>query len=364
MTAPANTSKDAPAWKTWAIWLLRIAGILLAVWMIRRLLAPMAERDGLSTLQAMRNLFAGTDARLVAIAFAVYGLVQVLGAWRWRVLLQMQGILVSGWDVFRLTLIGGFFNTVLVGAVTGDLIKMGFIMEHAPQKRAEAAFTLVLDRYFGLFGLLLVAMATSLAMLFLQPSLVSQNQVVLLATVLVWAVGTSLAAFALLAVCRKHLQRLAPVATLLRISRSLLPDKVFALLVRLVHTVDNCRHAPRACGKVLLLCAVIHLFLGWEAFLLGRAFHETSMSLLHYLVATPMGNASSILPLTPGGIGIRDAVTAALFQAFHANPIDTASLIPLAYTSIFIAWGLLGGLCLFLPASPKQRPEDLSPTVR
>ena len=350
MTAHANIPQDTPAWKIWTKWLLRIAGLFLAVWMIRRLLTPMAERDGLSSFQAMRNLFAGTEAHLVAIAFAVYGFVQVLGAWRWRVLLQMQGISVSGWDVFRLTLIGGFFNTVLVGAVTGDLIKMGFILEHAPQKRPEAAFTLVLDRYFGLFGLLLVAMATSLAMMALQPTLL-QNRIVLLATVLVWAIGTTLASFAFLAVWRKRLQRLAPAAVLLRKARAVLPAKATILLTRLVHTVDNCRQAPHACSKVLLLCAIIHLCLGGEAFLLGRAFHETTMSLLQYRVATPMGNASSILPLTPGGIGIRDAVTAALFQAFQANPIDTAYLIPLAYTAIFIAWGLLGGLCLFLPAS-------------
>src|ERR1700736_679080 len=46
-----------------------------------------------------------------------------IGAWRWNLLLGVQGIRLPPHKVFSLTMIGNLFNIVIPGAVGGDVIK-------------------------------------------------------------------------------------------------------------------------------------------------------------------------------------------------------------------------------------------------
>ena len=86
----------------------------------------------------------------------------------------------------------------------------------------------------------------------------------------------------------------------------------------------------------------VHALLGLGVFWLGRGFHEQSVTLLQYLLTAQIGNATAVLPFTPGGIGLREAVTAALFSAFEAQPPTIVATIPIANTILGTAWTLIG----------------------
>jgi uncharacterized membrane protein YbhN (UPF0104 family) len=96
----------------------------------------------------------------------------------------------------------------------------------------------------------------------------------------------------------------------------------------------------------------VHAMLGLAVFFVGRAFHEQTMTMLQYMLATQIANATGVIPLTPGGVGLREAVTAALFTAFKAEPASVVATIPIVNTLISTAWALIGAVAWLLQTTP------------
>ena len=281
------------------------------------------------------------------LAFLLYGAVQLLGAWRWRILLHGQDIPLNYWETLRLTLLGGFFSVLVPGSVSGDLAKMALVMTKAPTKRAEAVLSIAVDRFVGLWGLLLVGMVTALMAWLRYPQLFRQVAILRWATVGISCASLGMGGLAFCAAQRRALLAWAPLASLSRWCEHRLPKAALSALQRLGQGVDLYRNRKRAVGWALALSGGLHLVLGVETFLLGRTLHEHAMSLLQYLTVAPIGNASGIIPLTPGGVGVRDAVTAAFLEAFRASPPEAMGLIPVAYSMILVIWGAIGSFLLF-----------------
>ena len=146
-----------------------------------------------------------------------------------------------------------------------------------------------------------------------------------------------------------------PLAVLSASLRGHLPCKVNEVISRIASAIDLHRNSKMAVLKVLLMSCCIHFLLAVQIFLLGKAFSERSMSLLEYTVTAQLGNATGLIPITPGGMGIRDTVSSALLNVFGAQPAEVLNLIPIANTVIFVLWGLLGAVFLVATASsPSQ----------
>ncbi len=103
----------------------------------------------------------GVNWLWVALAVVLYGWVLLIGVFRWRILLAVQGIETRIMDIVKLNLIGQFFNIAIPGSVSGDLVKMVYIRDHAGSKQAAAVLTIMLDRVMGLLGLLLIALVST-----------------------------------------------------------------------------------------------------------------------------------------------------------------------------------------------------------
>ena len=85
-------------------------------------------------------------------------LVIPLAALRWWLLLRALGLQISPRRTFLLTWIGNFFNSTLPGAVTGDFVKGYYIVKtHAEESRTNAFMTVLIDRFVGLFGLIVIS---------------------------------------------------------------------------------------------------------------------------------------------------------------------------------------------------------------
>ena len=95
------------------------------------------------------------------LAFMVFVLVIIvvpLATFRWWLLLRAIGLPVKPKQTFLLTWIGNFFNTTLPGAVTGDVVKGYYVIKTQKEEgRTRAVMTLLIDRFIGLFGLIVMA---------------------------------------------------------------------------------------------------------------------------------------------------------------------------------------------------------------
>src|SRR2546422_9546575 len=95
---------------------VRLAGVAvsgLALWLVFR------QVDLPALGRVLMNLRPGW----FLLALLVYGLLLLLGAWRWHLVLRLTGGTVHAGATVRAALIGHFFNAILVGPAGGDVAK-------------------------------------------------------------------------------------------------------------------------------------------------------------------------------------------------------------------------------------------------
>src|SRR6266478_1491966 len=92
----------------------------------------------------------------VAFGILAYVVVEIAAAFRWHVLLKVQGIHLSFWRLSGLFLIGMFYNQFLPGGTGGDIIKSYYLLKETPDRKAGALLAVVFDRLIGLVALVAI----------------------------------------------------------------------------------------------------------------------------------------------------------------------------------------------------------------
>lgn len=92
----------------------------------------------------------------VVIGIFAYVIVEIAAAFRWHVLLKVQGIHLRFWRLSGLFLIGMFYNQFLPGGTGGDIIKSYYLLKETPDKKAGALLAVVFDRIIGLVALVAI----------------------------------------------------------------------------------------------------------------------------------------------------------------------------------------------------------------
>jgi uncharacterized protein (TIRG00374 family) len=101
--------------------------------------------------------FKHADLKWIVAATGIMGFVMIGVSIRWWLLLKVQEIHIKLYTVFVLNLIGQFFNAFLLGSTGGDVIRLFYIIQYAPEQKARAALSILVDRVIGLFILILLA---------------------------------------------------------------------------------------------------------------------------------------------------------------------------------------------------------------
>src|SRR5207253_9972745 len=103
-------------------------------------------------VEAIRN----AQYHWVIIGILAYVVVEIAAAFRWHVLLKVQGIHLSFPRLLGLFLIGMFYNQFLPGGTGGDIMKSYYLLKETPDKKAGALLAVVLDRFIGLVALVAI----------------------------------------------------------------------------------------------------------------------------------------------------------------------------------------------------------------
>ena len=83
-------------------------------------------------------------------------------------------------------------------------------------------------------------------------------------------------------------------------------------------------------------------------------------SFVIWLFVWPLAKLSALVPITQGGIGVREASQAALFAPFGVTAVQAVA-ISLVFQTIIISGGLIGGLlslvmgCRFVTPMPSGK---------
>jgi uncharacterized protein (TIRG00374 family) len=251
---------------------------------------------------------------------------------RWRIFLEAQGIHLPFGAIVSLTWAGQFFNSILPGSTGGDVVKIYHICQMAPDRKAAAAATVLVDRITALFALLLLAGVGLIINPI--PLRVLIHSFVIGKTIL-WAsvglVATLVVAWFLFRAMRGTLWGQRLVRTLSAARRSFIFD-------------------GRWVGAFLLALAM-HLVIVMVAYLFARAL-GLSMSYLQALIMMPVIALFVMLPITISGHGLRELLLIGYFTemgvTLSSNAGSAVREIAIAFSLLMVAndllWALPGGI--------------------
>jgi len=314
--------------------LMNTARFFLAAIMLAWLIARIPAEDLRQTLsQAFHQPHWWTAG------IALTGLGLMAGAFRWLAILHVQHLDASPADVVRFFFIGQFFNAFSLGSCGGDLARVYYIVRRHPRRRTASASTVLVDRAMGLAIFVLVGwlMMSLHGGIYIGPKM---------RRVVAWLGMTMLAGGLFL--------MLLPIHTPLK-KLSLMPRGLRVhLATRLLEALHFYRTHP-ALMVVAALLSTLNLFCltaaAWcfgHSLLINRTFAD-------YLTVFPIITVLSALPLTPGALGLRETLFAAVFFGMGVPPARSVPLSLLVYAGGLV-WSLMGGI-LFLSA-----PRGASPS--
>lgn len=281
----------------------------LLIWLVMRLPDPAAL--WLQIIQANKALLL-LGALCYATAVAISGL-------KWGVLLRAAGIDLPRSRLLSYQWVAEFFNNFLPAQVGGDVMR-GYAVAVDTRRKADAAASVLIDRFIGLMiFMLFAAIASNAVLVWGKPDgqpFTAEGAVFMRFA----ALGSSLATFALLVVVMTLLSRRLQRWMERLLNRLPFSAKTLPLWSKLAAAFGVYRDRPGA----LLLTAVgstaIVLITSLNIWLIARAIQPDSISMIEVLVINPLVVfATIIVPLSPGGLGVRQVSFAGLFLFMGAG---------------------------------------------
>lgn len=250
------------------------------------------------------------------LALVLYAGVQMgLSSSRWRVLAEPLGFRAPWLQFFKLYYVGLFFNLFLPTSMGGDVVR-AWTLAGAKERRAQAFWSVISDRLSGLVALAVLACLATL---------LYDRPLPLWIPLTVWGLaGGLVGGYALLPWLGRFSPRLKAAAESLSVSRAHWRGWLLALGISV---------AVQSASVVQIA-------------LMGRSL-GLDVPLLGYAVVVPLVSLLCMLPLSVGGMGVREGSLILLLAPFGVKEAGALAL-GLSWFAMNLVMGLAGGLvCLF-----------------
>ena len=279
------------------------------------------------------------DLNWLVVAAVFNVVVYLASAWRWLLLLKIQKIQITFWEAFSLTMQGAFFSLVIPGgSIGGDLVKTGFLLSRTTKgHRLEATSTIFMDRFLGMFG----QFSIGILMAFFCIPLIRRLDYAIEFTVLL-IIGISIVGLCagIAIINHRKLEKIRLYAWMVGIGNKLTKGYVD----RIAEILDVYKDARKTLLKCIVIGAVlIQLNMALILFFISRGIHSATLAVKPFILGVSLGNTAGLLPLTPSGIGTRDAVVKAILTGGGFSQGDSVA-IPLLFSAFLIMFSILGGL--------------------
>jgi uncharacterized protein (TIRG00374 family) len=289
-------------------------------------------------LSAIRARLWAARVDLVAACVLLYGLGQVLSAWRWHLLLRPVDLDVPLPRLIGFYFIGMFFNLFLPTIVGGDVVK-ALLLSRETRAPAPATVSVFMERNVGLLALLGVATVAA----WWAPDVVIG--------------GLSLRALTLLL-----------SAGFVAINVILLRPDVYTLIDRLITRTPLARMRGRAASLYQsmtpyrsaygVLAAAFVLSLAFQAVVIAVVFFaaralSSEFPLTAVAVFVPLISLAGMIPVSLNGLGVREALYILLFGRIGASS-ETAVSVALLYLAVTFLASLPGGIVYAVYGPPAR----------
>jgi glycosyltransferase 2 family protein len=268
---------------------------------------------------------------ILAFGFIVLWLGHYVCIFRWRILMRPLMPVPSLTNLFGIYCIGLFFNIAFPGLIGGDVVKMYYAGK--PSKSYPQSFAATfLDRDAGMLAMMIIACT----MIIVHPVHVSGIPV----TIIIWSVFV---AFILV-----NIAIFAPAC-----HRRLTDLLIFLKLPKFAHKIDLISGAFQLSGKhpaglliSLLISLVNQLLVIALTWILALGLHIQA-PLAICMVFVPVITLISMIPISLGGVGLREYATMSLFGSIGV-PLASCIALGLLSSIVTILSSLPGGIVYIL----------------
>jgi uncharacterized membrane protein YbhN (UPF0104 family) len=283
------------------------------------------------------------DAPLLAAMFGCSYVAWLINTYRWQRILAAFRVRYDFRELFRLNLAGVFYGLALPGQISGEVLKALRLADRSSQRHVVYV-SIFLDRVYGLIGLALLG-CVALVLDPPQPEWLgrSPSMVVLVAVVLA---GVGVLVLPWLSV---PLSRIVPSTH----------STIYGLAAVLISLTRPGGATPPAstlvvgCGLGLVAQALIAAIHWGVALALGLSLSPLALT---WILA--LGTIVGLLPVSFGGLGVREATYVGLLSLFGVSA-GPALALSLMMFMILVALGLTGGILDLLAGDVHSQPEML-----
>lgn len=316
---------------------LAVAAIVMT-WLLRKM--------GVATLgQTLRSC---ADQWYWLAAALVVTLVPVLLCMiRWKLILDAQGLRLSWFRTNSIFFIGLFFNAFMIGPTGGDIIKAYLTARETHQKKTEAISTILIDR---VIGMLMLALMTG-GMILIRWDFLMEHSETRRVAIPMLAVCTALVAGGILAFS-VHLFDAIPF--LKRMTTHRWVGRIASLVERVYNAFYVCRKHPRLLLQITLASLTLQTCLVAVAALVGKAM-GLNVRFIDYLTFYPLVSMIGAIPVTPGGLGLREGASIHMWSVLAVSA-DKAFLLAFMPYLFLTAWGIPGGILFLFHRSANPIP--------
>ncbi len=281
--------------------------------------------------QPVLDSLAQAHKGLVGVVLILQILVFAISSGRWSAILATHDLGYSAKKLIPPTFIGCFFNNLLPSATGGDMLRAYYIYRQG-HGSAIAISPIITERIIGL--VVMIGLAT-LALPFLT---LSSPLIESIAQVLPWFF--LLGILGLITVGMRLSYR--PLHTFFERWDKWKPVNILLRITEACHTYLN---RPGLVLKIIGYSAALQVLEIIGFWLLGLSV-GSDLSFYAYLLIVPLVLVASSLPVTIGGLGVREAAAVSLFAVMGMSQADGAAVALLFLVAII--FGSLPGLYFFL----------------
>ena len=295
-------------------------------------------------LSEMRQALAHARFQWLAAGILSYLVVEAAAAFRWHVLLKVQGIRLTAPRVSGLFLIGMFYNQFLPGGTGGDIIKSYLLLKETDRK-AGALLAVVFDRFIGLVALVVITV-TLVSMRF---DLLSQtHETRRYLWILIILLGVSIASLVV--------SFLVSGFNLFHLLPHKFPGREKLIEIAAAYHL-YARHW--IASLVAFLASLVAHLSTFTTFLCAAYALRADVVVTDFFAVMPIERTISALPISFAGVGLREKVLQTMLHQVCGVPEGVAVLIGSLSFLMMVLCCLPGGIVYFF-----YRPSGLEGRVK
>ncbi len=297
-------------------------------------------KSGIKDFANFANILKDINIPLVLAATSIHIFGTWMSALRWQILLKTQGIRISQGYLSSSFLVGSFFNNLLPTSIGGDIYRSIDVANKAKVSIGKSASVLVVDRFAGVISAAIYAVIA----LFLGFSTVGTTSYVI--PVVIFLVVCIILLFLILNPSILRLNKL--------VDRIKFLSRIREKLKEVYHTFLSFKKFKLALFEALLCSFALQIGVIANYYLTSKAL-GIELSFASFIFIVPIVSTIAMLPISIGGIGIRENSLVFLMVALGAAN-DRATVCSLLLFAMLIVLGIIGGIVYVVrPFISKQK---------